>query len=232
MRHPSLHSRRAGAFTLIELLVVMAIMAILIAGTMLGMRSIGNAGKFDKALGDISGIFEQARAYAVAQDTYVWVVLYENVPVNSGPLEVYAGAFASSDGTDPFSWTGSVTFPSPGTFGGTTLTAITRLYHFKGLHLQTTTLPNAPSSPSLPATSPVFQCTTQSDSGPVTLSGANSVYWIIQFTPTGGARDSANPIDSIWLGVQPSLSQTILDTHNIASLKVNGLTGLTTVYRQ
>jgi hypothetical protein len=147
-------------------------------------------------------------------------------------------------------WAGSVTFP-PGTVTvgstTTTLTQITRIYHYKGLHLQTGNLPNAPTSPTpnYPAASPnvspvppapVFQITAQSDSGPVLLSSANtgtiSVYWVIQFAPTGAARNSANPISSMWLGLQPSLSQTVLDPKNIASMEVNGMTGLTTVYRQ
>jgi prepilin-type N-terminal cleavage/methylation domain-containing protein len=237
MRFHSPHSRFVRAFSLIELLVVLAIMAILIAGAALSFRGINNSGKFNKAVDEISGILEQGRAYAVAQNTYVWVVLYQNIPANNGPLEVYIGAFTSSDGTDPFNWTGSVTLPSPGTVGstGTTLTQIIHTYHEKGLSLQTSTLPNAPSSPNLPASgtaTPNFQYTAQSDSGPVALSNASSVYWLIQFTPTGAARNSSNPVNSIWFGLQPSLSQTALDSHNIASVEVNGLTGVTTVYRQ
>jgi prepilin-type N-terminal cleavage/methylation domain-containing protein len=238
MKLRPLRSRRVRAFTLVELLVVMAIMVILIAGATLSFQGVNSSGKFNKALNEISGILEQGRAYAVAQNTYVWVVLYENDPAN-GPKEVYVGSFASNDGTDPFNWTSlSVTLPSPGTVTGTTttLTQIARTYHYQGLHLQTTTLPNAPSSPNLPATTgstvPNFQLTAQSGSGPVSLSNASAVYWLIQFTPTGAARNSANPITSIWFGLQPSLSQTILDTHNIASMEVNGMTGLTTVYRQ
>ena len=63
-------------------------------------------------------------------------------------------------------------------------------------------------------------------------SGTISTYWLIQFTPTGAARTSANPIDSVWLGMQPSLSATGVDTHNIASIKVSGLTGAVAVYRE
>jgi len=239
--HP-LPSRRR-AFTLVELLVVLAIMAILVAVMSLSFQGIGNSGKFNKALNDISGILEQGRAYAVAQDTYVWVVLYENDPAN-GPKEVYVGAVASNDGTDPFAWAASdpVILPSPGTFGGTTLTPILHLYHFKGLHLETGNLPSGPVSPAVanfPATAgpapsaPLFQWTPPpGDSGPVTLSSSSAVYWVIQFTPTGAAHNGPNLIDSIWLGMQPSLSSTALDQKNVASLKVNGLTGLTTVYRQ
>jgi hypothetical protein len=162
----------------------------------------------------------------------VWVVLYQNMPANSGPLETFAAAFASNDGTDPLNWAGSVTMPSPGTVGGTTLSEITRTYYYKGLHLETTTLPNAPTNPNIPAAVPNFLCTGHSDSGPVALSGTSSVYWVIQFTPTGAAHTGPNPIESIWLGMQPAFSQTNFDTHNVASLKVNGITGLTSIYRQ
>ena len=221
-----------GAFTLIELLAVVSIMILLVALAGMGWQNINASGRFNKALNEISGILEQGRAYAVAQDTYVWVVLYQNTPASNRPLEAFAAAFASNDGTDPFNWTGSVAMPSPGAVGSTTLGQITRTYYYKGLHLQTTTLPNALANPNFPATVPVFLCTGQSDSGRVALSGSSSVYWVIEFTPTGAAHNGPNPIDSIWLGMQPSLSPTNLDTHNIASLKVNGITGLTSIYRK
>ena len=220
---------------MIELLVVMAIMAILIAVASLSLRGINTSGRFNKALTEISGILEQARSYSVAQNTYVWVVLYQVAPAGGGPTDVYVGTFASNDGTDPFNWTGTVTLPSPGTVGGTTLTQVTRTYHYQGLALETATLPNAPGSPGLPATGttiPNFQCTAQSGSGPVSLSNTSPVYWLIQFTPTGAARNSASPVNSIWFGLQPSLSASIVDTKNIASMEVNGITGLTTTYRQ
>ncbi len=237
MRFRSPRSRFVRAFTLIELLVVLAIMTVLIAGVALSLQGTNNSGKFNKAVAEVSGILGQARAYAAAQNTYVWVVLYQNIPANNGPLEVYVGAFASNDGTDPFSWAGSVILPSPGTVGntGTALTQIIHTYHEKGLSLETSTLPNAPGNPNLPATGtaiPNFQYTAQSDSGPVALSNASPVYWLIQFTPTGAARNGSTSVDSIWFGLQPSLSHTALDSHNIASVKVNGLTGITAVYRQ
>jgi len=193
------------------------------------LRGTNTSQKFDQSVTQISGILEQARGYAVAQNTYVWVALYENAA--GGPHDVYAAAFTSSDGSDPFNWAGSVTVP-PGTFGTTTITEILRTYHFSGLHLQTTTMPNGPTSPSLPAALPGFQITVQGSSGPVTLSAASTTYYVIQFTPSGAVHDSTNTIDSIWFGMQPSLSSTILDTKNIASIKVDGLTGSNTIYRE
>jgi type II secretory pathway pseudopilin PulG len=218
--------RRKAAFTLLELLVVMAIVIIVISLTLRGIHGVNSSGKFNKALGDISGILEQGRAYAIAQNTYVWVAFYETNTVNNTPREVFVGMFSSNDGTDPFEWTGTATVPSPA------LTAVTRLYHFTGLHLQTNALPGAPAAtPNFPASAPVFQCRAQGDSGPLTLSDKGAVYWVVQFTPTGAVRNGANPIDAIWLGLQPSFSQNVADSHNVAAVKVNGLTGLTTIHR-
>jgi len=231
MRPQPIHSRRQGAFTLIELLAVIAIMALVVAFSRLAIEGFSSSGKFNASLSSISGILEQGRAYAIAQDTYVWVVFYQYTPPGGGPLEVYAGAFGSNDGTDPFNWAGTPSVPQPG------LTSVTRLYHLKGIHLQTTNLPNAPTTGTLnyPATGgPTFQIKAQSDSGQIGLPTSIAVgnYWVVQFTPSGATRNAANPIESIWLGFQPSFSATAFDTHNVASMKVNGFTGLTTIYRQ
>jgi prepilin-type N-terminal cleavage/methylation domain-containing protein len=239
-------SLRQRGFSLLELLAVITIMAILASLAVLSFRGMNSSGNFNKAVDEISGILEQGRSYAMGQNTYVWIVLYENAPANS-PTSVFVAAFASGDGTDPFGWSSTpatVTVP-PGTVNGTTLTQIIRVHRYKGLNLETTTLPSAPSNSATPATNPatppataapVFQLTTQSDAGQIQLAnagtGAISTYWLIQFTPTGAARTSANPIDSVWLGMQPSLSATGVDTHNIASIKVSGLTGAVAVYRE
>jgi prepilin-type N-terminal cleavage/methylation domain-containing protein len=231
MRRKSPH--RCRGFSLIELLAVLTIMALLVSAAVVGIRSINDSGKFNQALNNLAGVLEESRAYANAQDTYVWVVIYQNTPASGAP-DVFVGSFASNDGTDPLNWAGSVTLPSPGTVGSTTLKAVTHFYHFKGLHLLavTSTSPGTPTSPSPPASTPNFICTAPSDSGPVALSQTNPTYWVIQFTPHGAAHIGPNPISSIWLGLQPAYGATAVDAKNIASIEVNGLTGLSTIYRQ
>ena len=64
-------------FSLIELLVVMAIIGILAAVTIPAMNSIKGASNVTKAAYDIAGALEQARAYAMAKNTYVFVGIAE-----------------------------------------------------------------------------------------------------------------------------------------------------------
>jgi len=69
---------KAG-FTLLELLVVIGVMSLLMALAVPAFNSIGNGANLTKSAYDLEGILNEARTYALANDTYVWVgVLEEN----------------------------------------------------------------------------------------------------------------------------------------------------------
>jgi prepilin-type N-terminal cleavage/methylation domain-containing protein len=72
---PSAKGHRA--FTLIELLVVMGIMVVLIAITGPVITSLKSSGDVTKTIYDLAGILEQSRAYAMSNNTYVYVGLAE-----------------------------------------------------------------------------------------------------------------------------------------------------------
>jgi len=88
------------AFSLVELLVVIAVIALLAALSGPAIRSIAGAGTVNKAIGDLSGHLQNARAYAMATHTYVRVAIAPNgVTTTSGSLNP-ASMFLSLVSTD------------------------------------------------------------------------------------------------------------------------------------
>ena len=135
--------RSLAAFTLLELLVVVAIMAVLAAVGMVSVTGVGSSRKFDQTLSQITGIFEQARSYAIGQNTYVWVALY---PVDASKLASQAdmsgdhlivATYASNDGTDPIQWVANangyaIPYSSP---GDTVINLITKVQTFTQIRM-------------------------------------------------------------------------------------------------
>jgi prepilin-type N-terminal cleavage/methylation domain-containing protein len=107
----SLPHRLALAFTLVELLVVMAIILVLIGIATPVVTAIKTAGDVNTAVYGIAGILEQARTYAMANNTYVYVGLEEvnvGLPSNTSPQQSGSGrvavaVVATKDGTQGFS---------------------------------------------------------------------------------------------------------------------------------
>ncbi len=60
-------------FTLVELLVVMSIIGMLALITLPALASLNNSGGMNRAVSGIPLLLDQARAYAMAHNTYVWV---------------------------------------------------------------------------------------------------------------------------------------------------------------
>jgi prepilin-type N-terminal cleavage/methylation domain-containing protein len=87
-------------FSLIELLVVMAIIALLAASTGPAISGLMGAGTVDKAIGDLSGTLKQARAYAMANNTYVRVVIGSAVPAGELQPKLVVVSLYSLDGTE------------------------------------------------------------------------------------------------------------------------------------
>jgi prepilin-type N-terminal cleavage/methylation domain-containing protein len=75
--------QHSAGFTLIELLTVMTIVAILGAASMPALRALASAGNTNKAATGLSQTLELARVYAMANSTYVRVVISE-MPAGSG----------------------------------------------------------------------------------------------------------------------------------------------------
>src|SRR3984893_17274914 len=97
--HPTSDLRPlTSAFTIVELLVVTGIIALLMVLVVPAFTSIKSAGDVTSAAYTIKGVLEQARSYAMANNTYTWVGFAGSIgtPVTGN---VSITAFASNDGT-------------------------------------------------------------------------------------------------------------------------------------
>jgi prepilin-type N-terminal cleavage/methylation domain-containing protein len=123
-------------FTLVELLVVTAIVATLIMLVAPAFTAIKSGGDVTAAAYTIKDTLEQARNYAMANNTYVWVGFYEedgSVPSATptaipGTGRVVLSVVASTDGTNVY---GSNT----GTIDPTRLVQVGKLIKINNVHL-------------------------------------------------------------------------------------------------
>jgi prepilin-type N-terminal cleavage/methylation domain-containing protein len=135
--------KSAVGFTLIELLVVMGIMVLLMTFAVPAFNAIRGATDVTKATYDIAGLLDQARAYAMANNTYVYIGFFEEdgsktstTPATSGTGRVVVAMAASRDGTRNYSVTPlNIATPPWPTNTGATLVAIGKLQRFENLHL-------------------------------------------------------------------------------------------------
>ena len=101
-----LRSSISRSFTLVELLVVIAMIVIMMALLVPAMTGIKGGQDVTKAAYDVSGVLEQARTYAIANNTYVWVGFFEEdgsqsstIPATAGTGRGVMSVVASKDGT-------------------------------------------------------------------------------------------------------------------------------------
>src|SRR5947208_15085081 len=85
------HSYAIGqrGFSLIELLVVIAIIVLVTALILPAFTSIKSAGDLTSAAYTIKGVLEQARTYAMANNTYTWVGFFEESADTSSSASVH-----------------------------------------------------------------------------------------------------------------------------------------------
>ena len=106
---PSEPAHQLRGFTLIELVSVIAIIIALSALLVPAFTSLKGAGDITHAAHTIASVLDQARTYAVANNTYVWVGIYEeNTTADAPPTQrlripgkgrVLLAIVAANDGT-------------------------------------------------------------------------------------------------------------------------------------
>src|SRR5213076_3111109 len=77
--------RLTSGFTLIELLVVIGVIILVTALLTPAFTSLKSAGDVTSAAYTIKGVLEQARTYAMANNTYTWVGFYEENTTDTAP---------------------------------------------------------------------------------------------------------------------------------------------------
>lgn len=135
----STHRNRIG-FTLIELLVVIAIILVLTLLLAPAFTSLKPAGDTTSAAYTIKGVLEQARTYAMANNTYTWVGFYEedgSTPSASptatpGTGRIVMSMVASKDGTTVYNPNSSI---NPDPLDPAKLTQIGKLVKIENVHL-------------------------------------------------------------------------------------------------
>ncbi|XHR26830.1 MAG: Tfp pilus assembly protein FimT/FimU [Chthoniobacteraceae bacterium] len=90
--------KRNGAFTLVEMMVAMVLIALLSVVSRPAVSALTGAGTVNRAIGDLSGALDLARAYAMAQSTYVRVG-FCNVPTAADGAQTVVLTLYSRDGT-------------------------------------------------------------------------------------------------------------------------------------
>src|SRR5207302_3563833 len=98
--------RERFAFTLLEIMVVIGIIAILMVLIAPAFTSIKTGNDVTSAAYTIKGVLDQARTYAIANNTYTWVGFFEEDvsqpstnPASAGPGRLVISVVASNDGT-------------------------------------------------------------------------------------------------------------------------------------
>lgn len=137
-----------GAFSLVELLVVVAILGTIMGFAIPAFNTIKTAGDLTSAINGVAGTIERARAYAMANNLYVYVGIAEvdadqaesaspqtpATPTIGGRLAV--AVVAARDGTRGYELLSSLPSPAWTNYNnGAGLVALGKLEHFENVHL-------------------------------------------------------------------------------------------------
>jgi prepilin-type N-terminal cleavage/methylation domain-containing protein len=244
---PALRAKtaRPDAFSLVELLVVLAIMAILLSLILVSISGIKGSRDLANAAYSIQGSLEQARTYAMSENTYTWVGFFEENPASPGTAgtgQVVISIVASASGTNLVTASNAPQLPSA------SLLQISKLMKIPNVHLDV--VPTAAvTRPAIATASPAD--TYQLGSAdfpnpstnswkflyPVTASSSSSAQYtftqVIQFSPQGDAtRIGDTPTTLMEVGLQPTHGGTITASgENFAVLQVTGIGGQVISYR-
>ncbi|MBA3542886.1 MAG: prepilin-type N-terminal cleavage/methylation domain-containing protein [Chthoniobacterales bacterium] len=251
---------RVSAFTLVEMLVVIAIVLVLTLLLAPAFTSLKSAGDVTSAAYSIGGLLEQARSYAMANNTYVWIGFKEVdvskdssvSPQTIGTGRVAIAIVASRDGTRGYDASNS-SLPNPAWANynnGANLVAISKLQRFENIHFATTLngFGNQPPTsgnmarPYIISNNYVVGNAAPSVTpfdwplGSALNVGQYSFQKVFYFDPQGVARtQTSSNTDGIGaymeVGLQQTNGTTVSSSPNVAALQIDCMTGSVRKYR-
>ena len=220
-------------FTLVELLTVVAIMGIMMAFVVPAFRSIKGANDLTNAANGVAGMLERARAYAMANNLYVYVGFAEvNADVSPSAVPQTAAtataggrlavvAVASRDGSRGYSMLSSLPSPAWTNYNaGANLVALGGVQVFENIHLVALGEPPTEGSMARPSVTTTYALGNASSKSvtPFTWplgsplgAGQGQYYFekVIQFDPQGTARiQYSTSQDNITHWMEIGLQQT------------------------
>lgn len=239
-------TRRSG-FSLVELLVVMGIIVLMAALIIPAMNTIKGGGDLTKTASDLSDLIQQGRAYAMGNNTYVYLGLKEVDQMSGnytdGKGQIIAAIIASKTGQRPFATSNSTT-PSALSNNTNDVTALSRLQRFDNTHL-------AGSVSEINTAGGMTNMATANTADLGATDAATTFQWpignpkttfnkVIEIDPQGVARlqsASVTSLDQIqgWIEIplQPSKGSAGVaeNEKNAAAVQVDGMTGNVQIFR-
>src|ERR1044071_7949946 len=141
------HRRRLCGFTLLELLIVVSIMGLLLVLIAPAFTTIKGGTDVTSAAYTIKGVFDSARTYAKANNTYSWVGFYEEDVSQPSPVQapdprctgcvgrLVMSIVASKDGTDLGADASSGATGTENFIDATKLTQVNKLVKIDNVHM-------------------------------------------------------------------------------------------------
>jgi prepilin-type N-terminal cleavage/methylation domain-containing protein len=230
-------TRRSG-FSLVELLVVMGIIVLMAALVIPAMNTIKGGSDLTKSASDLSDLIQQARAYAMGNNTYVYLGIKE--------VDQMAGGYTDGKGQVISAIVASKTGLRPSTLSPLApadIQAISRLQRFDNTHIDDGT-PDNSGNMARPTPSATLSGQNQNNlpisfTWPLGGSGSTTTFSkVIEFDPQGVARfqqgSNTNNIQNwIEIPLQPSKGSAgvAANEKNAAVLQVDGITGNVRTFR-